>query len=157
MYYTPYICHHGVKGQKWGVRRQKAREFVRSNSINRYTQKLNAEKKKINSGKEVSKATQTRRNNNIKRISGQLNELKSTPLYKPTFVGANKAHNARAKATAITLSALGLVSGQVVGNMTGSYGAMVATSMALSTVGAFAYINRTESEDQTYNRRYKKK
>lgn len=22
MYYTPYICHHGVKGQKWGVRRQ---------------------------------------------------------------------------------------------------------------------------------------
>lgn len=21
MYYTPYICHHGVKGQKWGVRR----------------------------------------------------------------------------------------------------------------------------------------
>ena len=22
MYYTPYICHHGVKGQKWGVRRK---------------------------------------------------------------------------------------------------------------------------------------
>lgn len=22
MHYTPYICHHGVKGQKWGVRRQ---------------------------------------------------------------------------------------------------------------------------------------
>ena len=115
------LYHYGVKGQKWGVRRQKVREFVRSNSISRYTQKLNAEKKKLNSGKEVSKATQTRRNNNIKRISGQLNELKSTPLYKPTFVGANKAHNARAKATAITLAALGLVSGQVVGNMTGSY------------------------------------
>ena len=151
------LYHYGVKGQKWGVRRQKVREFVRSNSISRYTQKLNAEKKKLNSGKEVSKATQTRRNNNIKRISGQLNELKSTPLYKPTFVGANKAHNARAKATAITLAALGLVSGQVVGNMTGSYGAMVATSMALTTVGAFTFINRTESEDQTYNRRSKKK
>ena len=96
------LYHYGVKGQKWGVRRQKVREFVRSNSISRYTQKLNAEKKKLNSGKEVSKATQTRRNNNIKRISGQLNELKSTPLYKPTFVGANKAHTARAKATAVT-------------------------------------------------------
>lgn len=151
------LYHYGVKGQKWGVRRQKVREFVRSNSISRYTQKLNAEKKKLNSGKEVSKATQTRRNNNIKRISGQLNELKSTPLYKPTFVGANKAHNARAKATAVTLAALGLVSGQVVGNMTGSYGAMVATSMALTTVGAFTFINRAESEDQTYNRRSKKK
>lgn len=114
-------------------------------------------RKKLNSGKEVSKATRTRRNNNIKRISGQLNELKSTPLYKPTFVGANKAHNARAKATAVTLAALGLVSGQVVGNMTGSYGAMVATSMALTTVGTFTFINRTESEDQTYNRRSKKK
>lgn len=22
MHYTPYICHHGVKGQKWGVRRK---------------------------------------------------------------------------------------------------------------------------------------
>ena len=151
------LYHHGVKGMKWGIRRQKVREFVRSNSISRYTQKLNAEKKKLNSGKEVSKATQTRRNNNIKRISGQLNELKSTPLYKPTFVGANKAHNARAKATAVTLAALGLVSGQVVGNMTGSYGAMVATSMALTTVGAFTFINREESEDQTYNRRSKKK
>lgn len=151
------LYHYGVKGQKWGVRRQKVREFVRSNSISRYTQKLNAEKKKLNSGKEVSKATQTRRNNNIKRISGQLNELKSTPLYKPTFVGANKAHNARARATAITLSALGLVSGQVVGNMTGRYGAMLATSMALTMVGTFTFMNRTETEDQTYNRRSKKK
>lgn len=33
MYYTPYICHHGVKGMKWGVRRQKVREFVRSNRV----------------------------------------------------------------------------------------------------------------------------
>lgn len=40
------LYHYGVKGQKWGVRRQKVREFVRSNSISRYTQKLNAEKKK---------------------------------------------------------------------------------------------------------------
>ena len=22
MYYSPYICHHGVKGQKWGVRHE---------------------------------------------------------------------------------------------------------------------------------------
>ena len=69
MFHMSELYHNGVKGQKWGVRRQKVREFVRSNSISRYTQKLNAEKKKLNSGKEVSKATQTRRNNNIKRIS----------------------------------------------------------------------------------------
>lgn len=24
MYYTTYLCHHGVKGQKWGVRRERA-------------------------------------------------------------------------------------------------------------------------------------
>lgn len=37
MHYTPYICHHGVKGQKWGVRRKiksavsKAKTWAKSN------------------------------------------------------------------------------------------------------------------------------
>lgn len=37
MYYTPYICHHGVKGQKWGVRRKlksaasKAKTWAKNN------------------------------------------------------------------------------------------------------------------------------
>ena len=49
------LYHHGVKGQKWGVRRQKVREFVRSNSISRYTQKLNQEKKSLTPVKKLAR------------------------------------------------------------------------------------------------------
>lgn len=37
MYYSPYICHYGVKGQKWGVRRNlksaasKAKTWAKNN------------------------------------------------------------------------------------------------------------------------------
>lgn len=37
MHYTPYICHYGVKGQKWGVRRKlksaasKAKTWAKNN------------------------------------------------------------------------------------------------------------------------------
>lgn len=33
MYYAPYICHHGVKGQKWGVRKKLSNAASRTKSF----------------------------------------------------------------------------------------------------------------------------
>ena len=37
MYYTPYICHYGVKGQKWGIRRSIKRASTNAKRIGKNT------------------------------------------------------------------------------------------------------------------------
>lgn len=37
MYYTPYICHYGVKGMKWGIRRSIKRVSTNAKRIGKNT------------------------------------------------------------------------------------------------------------------------
>lgn len=37
MHYTPYICHYGVKGQKWGIRRSIKRASTNAKRIGKNT------------------------------------------------------------------------------------------------------------------------
>lgn len=78
MYYTPYICHHGVKGQKWGVRRYRS-TGVASAIARHYNNKVDKSFKEWNkNAAKKTDAIEAGKNKNLAEMEYRKNRNSST-------------------------------------------------------------------------------